>query len=254
MAGLRLAVGTLTVLPVGEIGEIRRPVAAAAMLSAPLASLPLAAGCAVIVWGAGALSVPGLFAGALTLGFVALGSRGMHLDGLSDTLDGFAAGWSRERALEVMRRGDVGPLGAAGLVLVLLAQASAVASLSGFPAGWLMVAWAVCASRAACAVLTVRGLPAARPSGLGVAVADSVPAPAAAGLWVGLTILGAGLAVFAGWPWWQPVAGMAVAAAVVIWLARKASRVLGGVTGDIVGAGIEFSLLVLLGVLAIGSA
>lgn len=140
VAGLRLAAGTLTVLPVGEIGEIRRPVAAAAMLGAPLAVLPLAVGCAAIVGGAGFLGLPGLFAGALTLGLLALGSRGMHLDGLSDTVDGFSAGWSRERALEVMRRGDVGPLGAAGLVIVLLAQASAVAGLSERSAGWLMVA------------------------------------------------------------------------------------------------------------------
>ena len=76
----------------------------------------------------------------------------MHLDGLADVVDGLGAGWDRERALEVMRRGDMGPMGAAAIVLVLLVQAAAVAHLLG--EGWrgaLVVAALVAASRAVCA-------------------------------------------------------------------------------------------------------
>ena len=42
---------------------------------------------------------------------LAFGTRAMHLDGLADTVDGLGSGWDRERALAIMARGDVGPMG-----------------------------------------------------------------------------------------------------------------------------------------------
>src|SRR3712207_3833402 len=117
--GLRLAAGTLTVIPSGPIREIDRPLAARAMLVAPLAVLPLAVGAALVAWLAGAAGMPELIVGLLVVATLALGSRGMHLDGLADTVDGLASGWNRGRALNVMRRGNSGPMGAATLVVVL---------------------------------------------------------------------------------------------------------------------------------------
>ena len=71
-------------------------------------------------------------AASLTVVLWAFLTRGLHLDGLADTADGLAASYDRQRALDVMRRGDTGPAGAATLVLVLLLQAAALAQvLSG---------------------------------------------------------------------------------------------------------------------------
>ena len=52
LEGLRLAAGTLTVLPSGPIPEIDKPMAARAMVLAPLAVVPLAAAAVLVAWGA----------------------------------------------------------------------------------------------------------------------------------------------------------------------------------------------------------
>src|SRR5699024_4511702 len=99
------------------------------------------------------------------------GNRAMHMDGLADTVDGLTASYGRERALEVMRASDVGPAGVVALVLVLLTQATALAAVAVRPYGWLLVGLSVCGSRAALSISCRRGVPSARPDGLGNAVA-----------------------------------------------------------------------------------
>ncbi|HVH23415.1 MAG TPA: adenosylcobinamide-GDP ribazoletransferase, partial [Pseudonocardia sp.] len=72
--GLRLAAGTLTVLPSGPIPHIDRPLAARAMILAPLAVLPLAAASALVAWAAHLFSLPPLVVGLLVVGMLALGT------------------------------------------------------------------------------------------------------------------------------------------------------------------------------------
>ena len=72
--------------------------------------------------------LPYAVAAVLALVAAALLSRALHLDGLADLADGLTSGHDRERSLEVMRRGDTGPAGAAALVLVLGLDAACLAS------------------------------------------------------------------------------------------------------------------------------
>lgn len=216
------------------------------MLLGPVAVVPLAL-VAALVGGAGAaLALPGSAVGLLVVAALALGTRALHLDGLADTVDGLGAGWDRERALEVMRRGDVGPMGVVALVLVLGLQAVAAGSVV---TGWttaLGLAVLVCCSRAALAVVCRTGVPAARASGLGAAVAGTVPVAAAAVVWLGV---GALLALT-----WALLGGSVVGGLVSALLALTAAgllvgwcrRRLGGVTGDVMGAAVEVTLTVLL--------
>lgn len=252
-AGLRLAIGTFTRIPSGEVSTAP-DAARSALLLAPVAVLPLAA-LVALVCASVELGVPPLVAAGLGLAVLAHGSRGMHLDGLADTVDGFGAGWDRERALEVMRRGDVGPMGAIALVLVLLVQAAAIAHLLG--AGWrgaLVVGAVVVLSRAVPAAVCVRGVIAAPGSRLGAAFVGTVPPGAAILLLLALGVLVgavAGTALDSALAVGLVVAAAALAHASTVVARIRATRTFGGVGGDLVGACIELALTLTLVLLTV---
>ncbi|QHC02409.1 adenosylcobinamide-GDP ribazoletransferase [Epidermidibacterium keratini] len=249
-----MSIGTLTAVPVPPPRRVDRPVARAAMLLAPLAVLPLALASGLLAAAGIAVSAPPVLTAALVVGLLAWGSRGMHVDGLSDTADGLGASFDRARALEIMSRGDAGPMGVATLVIVLLAQAASLAALlapSAPDTAPLAVVAIVCASRGALALACLHGVPSAKPDGLGALVAGSVGRGAgvlSAGVVVGLAVGGG---VLAGRSWWLGlVAGIACCLVIAVWV-RHCTRRLGGITGDVLGSCVEIALLVLAGVLAI---
>lgn len=235
--GVRLAAGTLTVLPVPAPRVVGPRVAGVAMVLAPLVVLPLAALAGLVVWAGDAVEAPPLVVAALAVAVLAAGSGILHLDGLADTADGLAVQGDRARRLEVMRRGDVGPAGSVALVLVVLAQVSALAGLAGdAPASAVTLVLAVGASRATLAVACARGVRPARADGLGSGVAGSVPPAVAVAV---VAALGVVARLVDGW---HGVAGVVVALAVVAVLLLVARRRLGGVTGDVLGAAVELAL------------
>lgn len=234
---LRMALGTLTALPVPAPRVIDRGVAAGAMLLAPLAAVPLAVLAGLVVLAGDALGLPALAVAGVAVGAVGLASRGLHLDGLADTADGLGASFDRARALEIMRRGDSGPAGVATLVLVLIVQSGSLADAISAGHGVPAAVGGVLVSRWVLALCCTRGVPSARPDGLGAAVAGSIRLP-----WTVLTLCAAaGLATLVpGLPWWRGplvVAAAVAAAGLVLW--RCTAR-LGGITGDVLGACVEF--------------
>ncbi len=246
---LRLAGGFLSVLPVRPVDDPDRRTAGRAMALAPLAVVPLALVAGIVVWLAQLAVLPPAVRAVLAVGTLALGTRAMHLDGLADTVDGLGASWDRDRALAVMRRGDVGPMGAVALVVVLLLQVVGLAGLPYAPASALGVALLVCASRGVLVLVCRRGVPAARPDGLGRVVAGSV---GAAGLAVGgvlLLALATAAAVVVRQPWWQGLVAGVLAVVVVQVLVVHCVRRLGGVSGDVMGAAVEAGFATLLVVL-----
>lgn len=251
LSGLRLALGTLTIIPVGNIHPLPPRAAGVAMLSAPVVVIPLAALAGVVMWLGSWVGLPAIVLAALVLAVLAIGTRAMHLDGLADTVDGFGGGWTSERALEIMRRGDVGPMGVAALVLTLLVQAGSIAALASSPRVGFVVAMAIVASRFAATVVCVRPVPAARGSGMGAVVAGSVPIGGAvlAGLLVSAAM--AAVLVLSGFGWWWGPVAMGAATLVLVVYLGVAVRKFGGVTGDVIGAGIELMLTVLLIVLTL---
>src|SRR5699024_5792392 len=97
--------------PVRPPAVLDRATAGVAMTLAPLTALPLAAGVAGLVWLASQGYLPALVAGLLSVGLLAWATRLLHLDGLSDTVDGLTASTDRARSLAVMRSGTAGPAG-----------------------------------------------------------------------------------------------------------------------------------------------
>jgi adenosylcobinamide-GDP ribazoletransferase len=246
LEGLRLAAGTLTVIPSGPIPEIDRPMAARAMMIAPLAVVPLAAVAAGVSWVTSAAGLPELVVGLLVVGTLALGSRGMHLDGLTDTVDGLGSGWDRERALKIMARGNTGPMGAAALVIIIGLQAASIGRIVVDLPSALFLGAVICCARCALVLTCRRGVPAAKNQGLGVAVAGSVPWIAAFLAWLAVAvILGVGQTLIGGSYAIGAIAAVVAAAGVLLLVWRCVGR-LGGVTGDVMGAGIEVALTIML--------
>jgi adenosylcobinamide-GDP ribazoletransferase len=260
----RVALSLFTVVPAGVGGDLDDAAAVRAVYWLPVlgAGLGLAGSAALVFVAAGQLSVERQFLGAaLAVALLAVATGGLHLDGLADTADGLGSRRPADQALEIMRRSDAGPLGVATLVLVLLIQVSALASL---PHGWTGAGWTgtgwtgasglvLAAVTSRVAVVAATGSPSARPSGFGALVAGrtsavvrvaSVLALLAAVVAAGLALGGPAAAVRGAG---AALAGLAVAA-LVRWAAR---RRLGGMTGDVFGAIVELSTATVLLVLVL---
>jgi adenosylcobinamide-GDP ribazoletransferase len=188
-----------------------------------------------------------LLAAVVVVAVLALLTRGLHLDGLADTADGLGSGREAARALEVMRRGDVGPFGVVTLLLVLLLQVAALERLVQTPTGRAALVAALVLSRLVLPVLCSRGIAGARPEGLGAMVAGSVGRPGL-GVAAGLTALALLVVALVLAPTygavstgsWLHVLAFLVAPAVVTGLfARRCLHRFGGVTGDVLGACVE---------------
>ena len=241
---VRLAVGTLTRIPVPAPRVVDARTARRAMLLAPVVGLLLA-----LVVGipaqllASATPAGGLLSAALAVTALAWLTRALHLDGLADTADALGSGRPAAQALEIARRSDIGPFGVVTVLLVVLLQVLALAALLDTGAGAGSLAVALVTARMAITLACMSGVPAARPDGLGALVAGTVPViggSVLAAAWVVVAAAAVGTAH-------GPGAAAATAAAVLGGLAagamvvRTAVRRLGGVTGDILGATTEIA-------------
>lgn len=249
---VRLAVGTFTRLPVPPPRSVTTRTAAWAMLLGPFVALPLALVIAVpvqVLVNVG--PTPALLGAVIAVTALAWATRALHLDGLADTADALGSGRPAPDALAIARRSDIGPFGVVTLVLVLLLQITALADLLGRGAGAGSLVVAVVTGRLVITLACMRGIPAARPDGLGAVVAGSVPRLAALALavvWLAFASLSVANAhgSAAGFETAAAVLGAIVASGLLL---LSAVRRLGGVTGDVLGAMAEIGTTAVLVIL-----
>lgn len=248
---LRLAIGTLTAVPVPAPVSLRTPVPGRAMMLAPLVGLIPGTASALTAAVAVTIGLAPAVTAVLVVGMFALVTRGLHLDGLADTADGLAASYDRVKALAVMRRGDTGPNGLAAVVLVLLLQCAALSQVLAEASAReiaepgaeirsvLIVIVVAVAARSAIPLTCVRGVPSARPEGLGATVAGSVGPEILAAILLATAAGCSLIAVAGGLPWWSAILAVIAVALTTGLLVLRARQRFGGITGDVIGAGVE---------------
>ncbi len=187
---------------------------------------------------------PALSASILVVVLAAL-TRALHLDGFMDCCDALFGGFDRERRLAILRDSHVGAFAVVGAVSLLLLKVAAIMALPMPVRFWLLLLFP-CLSRWGM-LLVLEFFPYARTQGIGVpfqpaaAPTDrhgarwrSVPAAwKKRQLLAGLVVAVAATVALAG-P--GGLALLALATVVAAALAWWASRLLGGVTGDVYGA------------------
>lgn len=246
MNALALAFGLLTAVRVHRLPRVDRSSAGTAILLAPVTTVPILGllVCAYLLVEHARL--PAMVAAVLVVGGAALYSRAMHLDGLADTADGLSATGDTTSRLAAMKASDVGPSGAAVLVLVLLLQISCLTALVLTCTGTALAAAAWVTSRLAISWCCRSGVPAATSSGLGAMVAGSVSTVALLTSTVTVLALAAGLTWFAAAGWWTGAVVVAAGLLGAAALLQRCLRRLGGVTGDVLGAAVETALTMAL--------
>lgn len=253
--GFLAAVGLFTIVP-APYAEIDRTLARRAVRALPWLGLVLGLVAALAAWLVGLRSGPLLVAVVGVTVPIAL-TGAMHLDGLADTADGLGSRKPAAEALDVMRRSDIGPMGVVSIVVALLVQVAAIASIDSRHAALVVIALQPLVGRVTILGATRGGLPLARAKGFG-ALVGGVTSVLAALVGHLLALL---LCVVVGWwragPWgaFSLAASFLAATGISILWRRHLTRRLGGLTGDTFGSLIEVSqtVFVLVAALLLGA-
>jgi adenosylcobinamide-GDP ribazoletransferase len=185
-------------------------------------------------------------AALLSLAAYLLLSGGLHVDGYADTLDALASRRDRETMLAIMKDSHIGSFGALGISVYIAGMLVCIAN-----ADWAFAGLFALAGRTA-ALLNARIFPYARQSGTGRGFVESVKTGHVVLSAAVYVILAALLSVdfTAGALSVKRLLILAIPFAVSLGASAAVTggiaRRLGGVTGDVIGFGIELSQLVYL--------
>jgi len=177
---------------------------------------------------------------ALLIMLLVLVTRGLHQDGLADTLDGLAGGRTPAERLPIMRDPRIGAVGATGLFLSLLLR---YAGLMALPQGLRLPALLCMPAVGRWAMVTLAwASPYARAEG-GLA-ASFLTHLSSAHVLIATGALAAGLGLVFGVPSAFVVLLCAAALLVAVWAGCR--QWFGGITGDTLGATNELIEIVFL--------
>lgn len=241
MKGLLIALQFLTILPVRIRGELKDRGIAASLIYFPVVGLfigLLLAGVSALLSGI----LPPLLLSVILAGLWLLITGGMHLDGTADTFDALGSGKPRQAMLEIMRDSRIGAFGMAAVVFLILFKVFALHSLGSMRTGALIVA-PVLGRFSVTLPIFLFSYP--RESGKAKAFFDNIrPKTVVIAAITALVIAGIALGV-------KGVLFFPVICVLAALFSFVLSRTFGGITGDNLGAIIEFTEAVTLIILAI---
>ncbi|GIM28179.1 adenosylcobinamide-GDP ribazoletransferase [Clostridium polyendosporum] len=166
---------------------------------------------------------------------------GLHMDGLGDTADGMFSGRSRERILEIMKDSRAGSFGVLAVVIALLFRFGAFQSLQ--VQATVLYRGALLSpiiARTLVSMLMYRRTYAREKEGLG----DLFIGKISRKTFITVLIMGIILTLFIGG--YKGAISFGVVALFVLWLGRYVEKKIEGLTGDVLGASIELSEIIVL--------
>lgn len=240
MRNFKIALSFLTVIPV-NVGVLTNPKELGnSAVYFPLVGALLGTVFAALAYFLLAFIPAGPVAGLLFLVSFLL-TRGLHLDGLADMADGLTGGTDRDRSLAIMKDSSVGPMGAAAIFLVYLFKYALFTAAGAGLIPVLSFFMPVCGRW--CMVFAGAVFPPARKEGLGNQFLSGMGQRHL--FWAslqGITFLALFLLFYQEIRFIIPLfVGVLFAFIAVFLLSFQATRLLGGITGDILGASNEIA-------------
>lgn len=227
---LLCAVQFLTRLPTPALRRWEDDLLARSARYFPLAGLLVGTIAAAVFLAARMLWPVGLLPAVLAVAASVAVTGGFHEDGLADAADGLGGGRTPEQRLEIMKDSRLGSYGALALVLALALRSAALGELPALMGAATLLASHTLARAAAVVAMTLMPY-AADPtaSKLKPVARDVRRSEALAAVMIGAAPL-AFLPPIAG------LVGLAVGGAAALWPTLAARRLIGGYTGDVLGA------------------
>lgn len=191
------------------------------------------------------LLFPGMLADTIVVLIWVIITGGLHLDGLSDLADGVMGGKKdKQRILDIMKDSRIGAMGAIAIAMFLILKVTALHDVLFYIKGGTLLVLPVIAR--AGIVLLARLLPYARQEGTGKNFVQQINTQ--------IVLITAGMAFIASlFLLWKGIVVFACIYTFIYLFHLYLKRRIGGITGDMLGAGCEISeLLGLLIIVSLG--
>jgi adenosylcobinamide-GDP ribazoletransferase len=228
---VRTCLGFLTRIPVFSVEYSGHASLATAAWAFPIVGLVVGLAGAIILWFTDLFSLGAQLSALVTIAGMTLLTGALHEDGLADTADGFGLSGDKERRLEVMHDPRTGVFGMVALIIAFSGRWLALGDLIAISHSDGI--WALLAANAISRGLlpfVMHAVPHARSDGLSFAAGRPEARPA----WIAVSI--SALAAFFAFGFGGAIVILLLAGIVAFVVTKIAQRLIGGQTGDVLGA------------------
>lgn len=182
------------------------------------------------------LTVGPLLTAAIVVAVSVIMTGGLHLDGLADAFDGLYSNRSRERILEIMKDSHIGTFGVLALIILMMLKGASLAELYVYKTGCLLLLMPIYGRF--CGVLMCYRSSSPRANGMGNMFIGKLSDQRL------LIMTAMVIVVSAVYP--KALILLGVNILFTFMYRMHVIRVIGGITGDIIGSTIELNELVFI--------
>lgn len=169
-AGLILGVQFLTRIPINKAVEFNQENIRSSLFFFPFIGMMIGAIASLAFYLIGQINME--ISAFLTVVVLIIVTGGLHIDGLSDMLDGFLSNGDRKKTLEIMKDSRIGAFGVIGIVLLILGKYIILKNLALDM--WIIIVFSLANSRFVTGII-ITSKRTARKGGLGELFHSSNP-------------------------------------------------------------------------------